>query len=74
MKKKEEMLENRIGEIIASKGYLKKYIAFQLGVSQNQVSNWVTGKSYPTIPNLFRLADLLGVKVDDLFIRVKDED
>lgn len=74
MKKKEEMLQNRIGEIIESKGYMKKYIAAQIGVSQNQVSNWVTGRSYPTIPNLFRLADLLGVKVDDLFIRVKDED
>jgi putative transcriptional regulator len=73
-KPNEEIMRNRIGEFIAREGYKKKYVAEKIGVSQNQLSNWLTRRSYPSIPNLFRLADLFGVKVDDLFIRDENKD
>ncbi|NNV07113.1 XRE family transcriptional regulator [Geobacillus sp. MMMUD3] len=64
-------MKSRIGEWIEKRGYKKKHIAEQLGVSQRQMSKWISGESYPTVPKLFRLAELLGVKTDDLY--TKDE-
>ncbi|MCS1352425.1 helix-turn-helix transcriptional regulator [Mechercharimyces sp. CAU 1602] len=42
-------------------------IAEKLEVSKQQVSLWVTGKSYPRCEKLFELAHLLQCKVDDLY-------
>lgn len=66
-------MKSRIGYWIEERGYMKKYIAKQLGVSQNQISNWISGKSNPTIEKAFKLADLLGVKVDDLYDRTNQD-
>jgi putative transcriptional regulator len=66
-------MKSRIGYWIEEKGYMKKYIAKQIGVSQNQISNWISGKSSPTIEKAFKLAELLDVKVDDLYEREVDE-
>lgn len=37
------------------------------GISENTLSNWCTGKTYPKAPDLFKLAKLLKVQVDDLY-------
>jgi len=37
------------------------------GITENTLSNWCTGKTYPKVPELFKLAKLLEVKVDDLY-------
>ena len=63
------MLECKIGEIIDSKGLRRKFIVDKLGVTSQQMSNWVNNRSYPTVDKLFKLADLLGVKVDDLYTK-----
>lgn len=60
-------MKSKIGEIIEEKGYKKKYVAEQIGVSANQLSNWITGKNYPTVDKAFRLAEVLGVSVEDLY-------
>ncbi|WP_018664633.1 helix-turn-helix transcriptional regulator [Heyndrickxia acidiproducens] len=60
-------MKSRIGEIIDAAGYKKKYIAKELGVSPTQLSNWISGRSYPTVEKAFKLAKLLNVKVDDLY-------
>lgn len=39
----------------------------KFGVSQNQFSNWVTGKSKPRLEEAFKLAKFLDCKVDDLW-------
>lgn len=61
------MMKSRIGEFIDKNGFKKKYIAQQLEVTPNQLSNWISGKSHPTVEKLFKLAKLLGVKADDLY-------
>ncbi|MED4978757.1 helix-turn-helix transcriptional regulator [Geobacillus stearothermophilus] len=66
-------MKSRIGEWIEKRGYKKKYIAEQLDVSQRQMSKWISGESYPTVPKLFRLAELLGVRVDDLYTKDKGQ-
>ncbi len=45
----------------------RQYLADQLGVSRQMISNYFTGKSYPPADKLFLLARLLGKKVDDLY-------
>lgn len=63
-------LKSRIGIIIEEKGYKKKWIANQIGVSQNVLSRWINDVSIPSLKNCFKLADLLNCKVDDLYERV----
>lgn len=60
-------LRCNIGEIIIKNGYKKGYVAQQIGVSGQQMSNWIVQRSYPTADNLFKLAAFLKVKVDELY-------
>ncbi|WP_284037480.1 helix-turn-helix transcriptional regulator [Neobacillus sp. 114] len=66
-------MKSRIGEFIDAAGYKKKYIAKELEVSPTQLSNWISGRSYPTIEKAFKLAALLSVKVDDLYTKEENE-
>lgn len=66
-------MKSNIGELIDKKGYKKKYIATKLDVTPTQLSNWVSGRSYPTIEKAFRLAEILDCKVDDLYIINSDK-
>lgn len=67
------MLRSRIGELLKQSPIKREYIRKQLGVTHNTISNWVTGRTHPSAPQLFKLAKLLGVKVDDLYEFVEDE-
>lgn len=49
-----------------SVGYSQERIAKKLGVLQVTVSNWETGKCEPSISMATRLAEVLGVTVNDL--------
>jgi len=66
-------MRSLIGILIEQKGYKKKFVAEQMEVSANQLSNWITGKSFPTLNKAFKLADLLNCKVDDLYERVEEK-
>ncbi|MDM5330340.1 helix-turn-helix transcriptional regulator [Neobacillus sp. CF12] len=61
------MIISVIGERIKESGYRRDYIQEHMEISRNTLSNWCTGKTYPTAPQLFKLANLLSVKVDDLY-------
>lgn len=63
------MLKCKIGEIIDKKGYRRKFIADKIGVTPQQLSNWIHGRSYPTVDKLFKVAEILECKVDDLYER-----
>lgn len=65
------MIKSNIGWLIKKSPYNREYIMQKLGVSANTLSNWSTGKSMPSLEKAFQLADLLGVKVDDLYERDK---
>lgn len=47
--------------------------AFLYVFGNNILSNWCTGKTYPSIPQALKLAALLDVKVDDLY-KLKEEE
>jgi putative transcriptional regulator len=68
----ENMLVSQIGSLMKVSKYRREYIIEKLGVTQNTMSNWVQGKTYPTMDKAYILADLLEVKVDDLYNRTTD--
>lgn len=66
-------LRSNIGWLIAKSNHNRKYFSERYNKTQNTISNWCTGKSYPTVTELFDLAEMLDVKVDELYERVEDE-
>lgn len=60
-------LNCKIGDIITEKGLKKGYVANEIGVSGQQMSNWIVGRSYPTADKMYKLAAFLNCKVDDLY-------
>jgi len=60
-------MECKMNDLIEEKGYKKKWIASQLGVSADVLSRWVNGRSMPSLEKAFELAYILECKVDDLY-------
>ena len=56
----------RIVQLRKEKGFTQKELADKLNVSDKAVSRWETGKNYPDIETLQRLATVLDVSVNDL--------
>lgn len=63
------MAKTRIREIRIKKDYAMKYIAYNIGVSVQTVSNWEKGNTEPDIRSLIRIADLFNVSIDYLLYR-----
>ena len=51
----------------------QEFVAEQLGVSRQAVSKWENGTSDPSTSNLFALARLFGISVEELLKDVKTE-
>lgn len=60
-------LKSKIGILIEESGLRDEVIRKEIGVKQPQLRKIKIGESYPTVPKLFRLAKLLGKKVDELY-------
>jgi transcriptional regulator with XRE-family HTH domain len=67
------MLKSRIGILLRSSKYRREFIQKELGVSANTLTNWCTGKTYPTIDKAFRLAELLETNIEELYEREKEK-
>lgn len=65
-------VKSNIGKLIDQSRYNREYIQKHFGKSRNTISNWCTGKSYPSVPELFELAKLLGCWVDDMYEEEKE--
>jgi putative transcriptional regulator len=62
-----------IGAYIKKSDYSRQEICDEFGISINTLSNWCTGKTYPSIPQMLKLAELLNVSISD-FYKLKGED
>ena len=60
------MLRERLKTLRKEKGYSQKSLSQELGVSQQAVGKWETGRSSPDPSTLARLAELLETSVDYL--------
>jgi putative transcriptional regulator len=60
-------VKNNVDYYIEKSGLKLKFIAKELDVSMTQLRNWRSGRSYPTVPKLFKLALLLDVELTELY-------
>lgn len=56
-----------INERIKESGFKKGYIAEQLGVNKDTLSNWVHNRSMIPLNKAVQLADILGCDIKDLY-------
>ena len=59
-------MNNRLKECRLKKGYTQQYVALTLGIKSPSVSNWESGKTFPTTENLAALSELYDVPLDYL--------
>lgn len=55
-----------IRRIREEKGYNRRMLAEESGISYTSLDNWEHGKSFPNVINLITVADVLGVTLDAL--------
>ena len=55
---------NAFQELRYKRGYSQRELARRLNVSQTAVSQWETGRTYPDIETLVKLADFYGTTTD----------
>lgn len=65
-------IKSNIGWLIDRSPYKREYIRQKFNKSRNTISNWCTGKSYPSVPELFELAEMLNVKVGEMYEVIKE--
>ncbi len=54
----------RLRAIMEERGMVQTQVADEIGVLQNTISAWVTGKHEPTAHNIVALCTLFGVTAD----------
>lgn len=59
-------MSNNLAEFRKKSGYPQKFVAAELGVSQQAVAKWESGKGLPRADKLVELAKLYGCTVDVL--------
>lgn len=60
-------MKSRIKEIRESKGMRQNFLADKVGVKQQTLSDWEYDRTLPKITDAYKLADVLGVDVRDLY-------
>jgi putative transcriptional regulator len=62
-------MKNRLKVLRADRDWNQSDLAAQLGISRQSVNAIETGKYDPSLPLAFRIADLFGLKIEDIFLR-----
>lgn len=60
---------NRLKVILAEKKKSNKWLSEQLNIGQATVSKWCTNRSQPSLDMATRIANTLGVSLDELVRR-----
>ncbi|HIZ05181.1 MAG TPA: helix-turn-helix domain-containing protein [Candidatus Phocaeicola gallistercoris] len=63
MSNNQQMVMNRIKVVLAEKRRTNRWLAEQMGKSENTISRWCSNKSQPSIAQLQEIAILLDVDV-----------
>ena len=62
-----DKLMKRIAQIRKDKSITQEQLAADTGLDRVAIANIETGKRRPTVTTIYRLANGLGVKIEDLF-------
>jgi putative transcriptional regulator len=60
-------MKNRIRVLRAERGWTQADLAKLLDVSRNSVNAIENGKYDPSLPLAFAIADIFGMKIEDIF-------
>ena len=66
MSNKQQIVMNRIKVTLVEKQKTNRWLAEQMGKSENTISRWCSNKSQPSIAQLQEIANLLDVDVREL--------
>jgi putative transcriptional regulator len=58
--------KNRLKVVLAEQNKSGRWLALQLGKTENTISRWVRNINQPTVEQLFDIAKVLGVDVKSL--------
>ena len=64
---------NRIKEVLEAKGIKQKWLSEQLGKSYNMVNSYVQNRRQPSIEDLFKIGEILGIEPKELLIESNDK-
>ncbi|MGC1269858.1 MAG: helix-turn-helix transcriptional regulator [Croceibacterium sp.] len=62
-------MNNRLRVLRAERTWSQQELADRLEVSRQSVNAIETGKYDPSLPLAFRIADLFGLTIEDIFLR-----
>ena len=71
MSNNQQIVMNRIKVTLVEKQKTSRWLAEQMGKSENTVSRWCSNKSQPSIAQLQEIAKWLDVDVKDLLVSTK---
>ena len=71
MSNNQQIVMNRIKVTLVEKQKTNRWLAEQVGKSENTISRWCSNKSQPSIAQLQEIANLLDVDVRTLIIPTK---
>jgi transcriptional regulator with XRE-family HTH domain len=63
---------NRLKAVLADKGKTSRWLAEQIGKSENTVSRWCANKVQPSIQQLNEIATILDVDLRSLVVSTKE--
>ena len=66
-------MNNRLRVLRAERAWSQGDLAEQLGVSRQSVNAIETGKYDPSLPLAFRIADLFGLAIEEIFLNPNRE-
>lgn len=61
-------MENRVRSFRDEHGWSQQALAQRLGVSRQSIIAIEAGKSDPSLPLAFRIAELFGVPIEEIFV------
>ena len=62
-------MKNRLKVLRAERNWSQAELAAKIEVSRQSVNAIETGKYDPSLPLAFRIADVFGLKIEDIFLR-----
>ncbi len=62
-------MNNRIRVLRAEKGWSQAELAERVQVSRNSINAVENGKFDPSLPLAFRIADVFGMPIEEIFLR-----
>ena len=64
---------NRIKEVLEDKGIKQIWLAEKLGKSYNMVNSYAQNRRQPSIEDLYKIAEILGVEAKELLVELKKQ-